>query len=97
MLALSVQLTEVCHTAHFWESHGRCAMPGIPMRQLVGLSGDKQTSLHVELPLMSQQVMLNTWTSTTDGHITKNAHKPFLGDSVMHDLCTTNSASAQVP
>ena len=31
-------VTEVCHTAHFWGSHGRCGMPGIPMRQLVGLS-----------------------------------------------------------
>ena len=31
-------LTEVCHSEHFWASHGRCATPGIPMRQLVGLS-----------------------------------------------------------
>ena len=31
-------LTEACHSAHFWWSHGRCAMPGIPMEQLVGLS-----------------------------------------------------------
>ena len=31
-------LTEVCHSEHFWASHGRCATPGLPMRQLVGLS-----------------------------------------------------------
>ena len=30
-------VTEVCHSGHFWGSHGRCAMPGIPMRQQVGL------------------------------------------------------------
>ena len=24
-------VTEVCHVAHFWESYGRCAMPGLPV------------------------------------------------------------------
>ena len=28
-------------------------MPGIPMRQLVGLSGNEKTTLDVELPLSS--------------------------------------------
>ena len=31
-------LTEVRNSAHFWGSHGRCAMPGICMGRLVGLS-----------------------------------------------------------
>ena len=26
------RVTEVCHIAHFWESHGGCAMPEIPVR-----------------------------------------------------------------
>ena len=32
-------VTEVCiHVqAHFWRSHGRCALPGSPMGQLLGL------------------------------------------------------------
>ena len=25
-------VAEVSHIAYFWESHGRCAMPGIPMK-----------------------------------------------------------------
>ena len=30
MTPLVFIVTEVCHTAHFWVSHGRCA--GIPLR-----------------------------------------------------------------
>ena len=32
------RVPKICHIACFWESHGSCAMPGIPTRQLFGLS-----------------------------------------------------------
>ena len=31
-------VTEIWHIAHFRVSYGRCAMPGLPMGQLEGLS-----------------------------------------------------------
>ena len=40
--------------------------------------------LHVEQPLMCNQVMLDGWTCMTGGHATKNAHELFFGDLVIH-------------
>ena len=31
------RVPEIFHIALFWEFHGSCAMPGIPMKQLLGL------------------------------------------------------------
>ena len=31
-------VTEVWHIAHFWVSHGRCTMPGLPIVWSEGLS-----------------------------------------------------------
>ena len=51
--------------------------------------------LHMELPLMSDQVMLNGQTYMTDGHMTKNTHEPVFCYLLIHNFCMTNSVSTE--
>ena len=67
------------------------------MRQLECCPGDKQTTLHMELPLTSNQIVLNGQTSMMDRHTTKNMHERFFYELAMHNSCMTYSASVHVP
>ena len=46
---------------------------------------------------MSDQVMCNRQTCTTDGHVTKNVHKPFFYELVMHDFMHDPSSEHMSP
>ena len=48
------------------------------MGRLLGLSWCDQATLHVELPHMCDQVMLDGQMHVTDRHVTRIMHEPFL-------------------